>query len=150
MKAQGSLLPEQQVPGLAEVGCKRRARGDGDDDERGDEASGGDERDPQQRAAPAERVVSHVEGAAAGEEQRGENQVARRLFEVESLEEVEESERAEQGDRELQRAQPAPVEVVGAKQKRQGGQDRERVEDVQFRQRFDVKQQPAAPADVRR
>src|SRR5439155_22132719 len=76
METERARLPEQEVRGLAQIGGRCGACDRGDEREGDEQPCGGDERSAQGGGSPVERLVANVEGAAAGEEDRGDHEVA--------------------------------------------------------------------------
>ncbi len=146
-----AAVQEKQVDGLAAHGreaCVRRGgeRGDRRHDVRADDDRGHAPRG----AAQANRIVPDVERVAAPPEQRGDRPRQERLLDVEPLEQVECAEQEQEDECRLQRPLATAREVEGGHDQRRAGGKCKRVEDGHGLHRFEVEQQVAAPADVRR
>jgi len=93
--------------------------------------------------------VADAERPTADQEQRGDRQGTRGLFDVQALQEVEHCERPEQDEREPERALPPAPEIRRRCEQEQRRGDRERVCDTQGLERLEPEKQVIAPGDVR-
>ena len=147
------LLPGEKIPGRACDRAEGRVRGRADPDcrRRDEHRSGCEAGHAKERVSSTrERFVFHAEGAPSEPEESGGEEVGRRLFDVEPLEDVERRQHDQQHDRELERPAATTPEIDAGDEQQPGNGNRQRMRDAHRCQRLQLQKCVPAPRHVRR